>query len=102
MPLCSPLQWTISTNLAGSLINYSNLRTSLGDSLNTLHFVYLPCLQVRPIMASTGRGSLSQANGGFRKWHRPRDVLAAASRRPHWPGTANRSQWDRVSCARSF
>ncbi|EMP40906.1 Glutaredoxin domain-containing cysteine-rich protein 2 [Chelonia mydas] len=35
-----------------------------------------------------------QANGGCGKQRGPRDVLAAASCSPHWPGTVNCSQWE--------
>ncbi|EMP29370.1 hypothetical protein UY3_13516 [Chelonia mydas] len=51
-------------------------------------------LQVRPIAASTGHGLQFQANGGCGKRRGLRDVLAADFRSPHWPGTANRGQWE--------
>ncbi|EMP27850.1 Biotin--protein ligase [Chelonia mydas] len=57
-------------------------------------FVYLLRLQVWLITAPTGRGSLLQANGDCGKWRGPRDVLAAASRNPHWPGAADCHQWE--------
>ncbi|EMP38433.1 hypothetical protein UY3_04379 [Chelonia mydas] len=50
--------------------------------------------QVRLIAAPTGHSSLFQANGGYGKRRGQRDVLAAASHNPHWPGTVNRSQWE--------
>ncbi|CAM4393991.1 unnamed protein product [Lepidochelys olivacea] len=56
-------------------------------------FVYLLWLQVWPITAPPGCGSLLQANGGCGKWCRLRDVLAATSHSPHWPGIANCGQW---------
>ncbi|EMP39852.1 hypothetical protein UY3_02912 [Chelonia mydas] len=49
---------------------------------------------VQLIAAPSGGGSPFPANGGCGKQCGPRDVLATASRRPHWPGTANRDQWE--------
>ncbi|CAM4592081.1 unnamed protein product [Caretta caretta] len=50
--------------------------------------------QVRPITAPTGRSLPCQANGDHRKRRGLRDVLAASSRSPHWPGTVNHGQWE--------
>uniref|UniRef100_A0A8C3FUG0 Uncharacterized protein n=1 Tax=Chrysemys picta bellii TaxID=8478 RepID=A0A8C3FUG0_CHRPI len=57
-------------------------------------FVYLPRLQVRPIVTPTGRGSPLQANGGGGKPWPVHPSARAASRSPHWPGAANRGQWE--------
>ncbi|EMP24017.1 Diacylglycerol kinase iota, partial [Chelonia mydas] len=57
-------------------------------------FVYLLRPQVQQIVAPTGHGSPLQPNGGCTKGHGPRDVLAAASRSPHWSEAANRGQWE--------